>query len=69
MHLFPPFNAGGIIVRARAFAALNIFFLYFFSLFSKVDFRPRKRIREFEENQPSGKISLSLLSLSLFAHK
>ena len=62
MHLFPPFNAGCIIVRAARSPLLIFFFLYFFSLFSKVDFRPRKRIREFEENQPSGKISLFSLS-------
>jgi hypothetical protein len=58
MHLFSPFNAGGII-RARSPL------LYFFSLF-KSHFPPRKRIRE--RRKPTVGEDLSL-SLSLSLHK
>jgi hypothetical protein len=58
MHLFSPFNAGGI-VRARSPA------LIFFFSFQK-SFSTKKEDKKSEENQPSGKISLSLV-LSLRA--
>jgi len=56
MHLFSPFNAGGI-VRARSPLS------YFFSLF-KSHFPPRKRIRRAKKTNRRGRSLSLVLSLS-----
>ena len=62
MHLFSPFNAGGI-VRARSPLS------YFFSLF-KSHFPPRKRIRRAKKTNRRGRsLSLSFSLVLSFSHK